>query len=222
MIRFMGGDAKSPSLQLWTTAADEERVKHMLEIHGVGTEEVLIAFGPGAASKTRRWPLNKFVELGKWLQQTRGARIVIVGGPEEVSIGRTLEQSLDVRVINAVGVTSLRELAVLLKACALFIGSDSGPMHVAAAAGVPVVEISCHPANGNPHLSNSPCRFGPWGVVSAIVQPETGAGSCRDSCTINEAHCIRNVEVAAVQKAVTACLLKTPSSPMQLAARVSA
>jgi lipopolysaccharide heptosyltransferase II len=216
LIRFMGGCAQSSSLELWSTILDEERIRHMLQTHGVGQQDVLIALGIGAASQTRRWPLTNFIQLGKWLQQQCGARMVIVGGPEEVSMGRTLQQSLNGGVINAVGTTSLRELGVLLKACALFIGNDSGPMHVAAAAGVPVVEISCHPADGNPHLSNAPRRFGPWGVASAIVQPATGVGECRESCTANEAHCIRNVDMRAVQKAVATCLLKQPSPAMQV------
>ena len=74
-------------------------------------------------------------------------------------------------VINLAGATNLRELCAALKFCRVVLTNDSGPMHMAGAAGVPVVEVSCHPLSGPIDHPNSPARFGPWGVSARIVQP---------------------------------------------------
>jgi heptosyltransferase-2 len=221
VLRFMGARSTNPQLELWPTAQDERSVLEFLQSHGATKQDMLVALGPGAASETRRWSPNNFIELGKWLQKWYQARIVIVGGAESISTGQTIQQSLGAGVINAVGATTLRELGVLLKSCALYIGNDSAPMHMAAAVRIPVVEISCHPKNGNPQLSNSPVRFGPWGVVSAILQPENGKDSCREACTVPLAHCIHDVEVGSVQEAVKACLLQAAHPAMNSSAGIS-
>lgn len=221
LIRFLGSRAEHASLELWATEADETYVRNMMQSHHVHKANRLIAFGPGAASATRQWPVDSFIKLGRWLLDKYPLRIVVVGGPNECILGRQIEESLGERVVNVVGATSLRELGVLLKTCLLYVGNDSGPMHLAAAARVPVVEISCHPASGNQNLSNSPKRFGPWGVVSRVLQPERAAAPCQGSCTSRDAHCIRLVSVATVREAVTACLLQNHHQAIQPPMRAS-
>lgn len=208
LLRQMGGAVKDEFLELWPTEADQIKINLLLQSHGVIEEDLLIAFAPGAKSETRRWPTDKFSKLGRWLLREYGARIVLVGTREEGHLGKSIQYSLGQGIINAMGETSLRELGVLLKRCALYVGNDSGPMHMAAAAGVPVVEISCHPVNGNSGLSNSPRRFGPWGVGSQVLQPEQAAAGCREACVSTKAHCICQVEVPRVREAVRNLLQK--------------
>ena len=78
----------------------------------------------------------------------------------------------------------------------------AGPMHLAAAVGTPVVEISCHPLHGSVVHHNSPKRFGPFGVPHIVLQPEKPLPPCSDGCTATQAHCILNVSVMHVRKAV--------------------
>jgi heptosyltransferase-2 len=88
----------------------------------------------------------------------------------------------------------------------LFIGNDSGPLHLAVAAGIPVVEISCHPADGDPNGENSPDRFGPFTSRCRIVRPERAKDPCQSSCASSQPHCIAQVSVAQVGHAVTSLL----------------
>ena len=84
----------------------------------------------------------------------------------------------------------------------MYVGNDTGPMHMASALGVPVIEISCHPANGLPAHERSPLRFGPWNVLAWIAQPAAGIDDCRDYCVLGElgeAHCILAVSVDQVK-----------------------
>ena len=148
------------------------------------------------------WPLANFVELGKWLQMKYGACILLVGGSGEEFLSLELERHLGKAMISALGKTSLRQAGALLQHCQLYVGNDTGAMHLASAAGVSVIEISCHPLNCSPLHPNSPSRFRPWGVDVTVLQPEIAVEPCSGACTAVKAHCIQKVTVAAVKDAV--------------------
>ena len=84
--------------------------------------------------------------------------------------------------------------------------STRADTRLAAATGVPVVEISCHPANGSAASANSPRRFGPWGVPHRVLQPESAQPPCVGECVADEAHCICGVTVEQVKEAITSLL----------------
>ena len=147
------------------------------------------------------------MEFGLWLQNECRARVVIIGGPEEESIGSALKRRLGPLAINAVGNTTLRQAAAFLKQAALFVGSDAGPMHIAAAMGVPVVELSCHPKSGSSSSANSPERFRPWGSGHEVIQPGTSLPSCTDECIADSPHCILGIRLEHVKQAVARFLL---------------
>jgi heptosyltransferase-2 len=90
----------------------------------------------------------------------------------------------------------------------LVIANDSGPMHLAAAAGVPVLEISCHPGDGDPLHENAPQRFHPWEEQYEVVQPVKAQEPCSGSCEWHDAHCILGVSVEMVFEAVRAVQLR--------------
>jgi heptosyltransferase-2 len=89
--------------------------------------------------------------------------------------------------------------AALIARSALYIGMDTGPMHLAAACGVPVVEISCHPLSGRSEQANSPSRFGPYATRSRILRPARPLAPCVDSCVVlHGSHCISQVRATQV------------------------
>ncbi len=88
----------------------------------------------------KRWPFERFVELIKKIKKDVKHNIVVIGGSEEKDIKYKLEK-LHLNIINLIGKTSIKETAAIIKQCDLFISNDSGPMHVAAAVGTPVIGI---------------------------------------------------------------------------------
>ncbi|MFA5238580.1 MAG: glycosyltransferase family 9 protein [Phycisphaerae bacterium] len=201
VLRCLGGVIRDEHLELWLSPDDQAFAEHLLDSHGVKRGDLLIALAPAARAGKRRWPLANFIQLGSWLQKQYQACLVIVGGGGDESIGRELEREVDSYVVNTVGRTTLRQTCAILKRCDLFIGNDAGPMHLAAAANVPVVEISCHPKSGCLTHANSPVRFQPWGVRHAVLQPEKALNPCTQACTAQYPHCIAAVTVDQVKKA---------------------
>ena len=206
LLRLLGGVVREEKLELWPNAEDDNYAKQMFAcgatVAYLPTDVVAIA--PGAGHPRRRWPVEKFAELGRWLREDLGKTILLVGGPDETNLGRQLERELGEGVINQVGKTTLRQTAALIKRCRLFVGNDSGPMHMAVAMGVPVVEVCCHPNAGSAQHLNSPIRFGPWQVTHVVIQPEQPLHPCTDACLAQYAHCIGSISVERVKRAITA------------------
>jgi len=191
VILAMGGEINSSALELWLTAEDETFADRLIA-RNPGAR--FVAFGVGAGASKRRWSVRRFVEVGRRLIQQVPTRIVVVGGPADTAIAKVLENELG-GVINITGKTMLRETVAVLKKCDLFIGNDAGPMHIAAAVGVPVIELSCQHRNGPMLNANSPARFRPWGGRTVVLQPDAPIDSCKDTCEANIPHCILGITV---------------------------
>ncbi len=129
--------------QLPVSKADREKAVRLLSVIG-GDNGPLVAMHPGAGaySRARIWPVKGFGEVARNLVRAYNARIVIVGGPDEVETAARLEGMVgEGGVLNLAGRTNIHETAAVLERCDLFVGNDSGPMHIAASMGVPVVAI---------------------------------------------------------------------------------
>lgn len=124
----------------------------------------LIALHPGSGgySLARRWPEERFAGLALALHAAYRARIVLVGGSDEIALHRRILTELHhpAWASSRAGQMSPRELAGALARCALLIGNDSFPVHLAAAVGTPVVAIF-GPSNARawgPYVPNAPRR----------------------------------------------------------------
>jgi heptosyltransferase-2 len=101
-----------------------------------------LAINPGAAyGSAKRWIPERFAEVADSLAKEYGFRVVLTGGPGEREIGRDIEQAMQCRPLNLIGGTSVRQMMAVLSRCRLVVTNDSGPMHVAAAFGIPIVAI---------------------------------------------------------------------------------
>jgi ADP-heptose:LPS heptosyltransferase len=203
VLRAIGAKAANASLELWLSSEDHAfAAKHLAATEG----EVLLGIAPGAREKKRTWPLGNFVEVARWFQEQCHARIVVVGGPAEQTIGETIASQLGPVVVNLANRATLRQSAAVLSRCAVLVGNDSAPIHLAAAMQVPVVEVSCHPRSASRAHYNSPAWFGPWGVKSAVLQPAQPLSPCNDGCVAQNAHCITQICIEEVKTAITRLL----------------
>jgi lipopolysaccharide heptosyltransferase II len=206
LVRALGGDVEDDRLEVWPGADDEHFATTLLEEHGVSPDTRLIAFGPsGGHSALKQWPVERFAELGRRLHEEHGARILVIGGPGEEQLGRSLRQALGYVVIDTVGRTSLRQMAALLQRCDLYVGNDAGPLHIATAAAIPVVAV---------FGSSDHRRFGPWGRQHRTVALDLPCSPVHqdghpDRCTrciFDAPHCLLGVEVNRMMNACVEAL----------------
>jgi ADP-heptose:LPS heptosyltransferase len=99
----------------------------------------IVALVPGAKRSQNRYPLDRFIELGKWLG-TKGYSTIVVGGPDDRAMGATIESSVPGSK-SFCGLLDAVESAALLAKCQLTISNDTGPMHLSYAVGTPVIGL---------------------------------------------------------------------------------
>ncbi|MGA2171919.1 MAG: glycosyltransferase family 9 protein [Sedimentisphaerales bacterium] len=98
-------------------------------------------FVPGAAQPNKRWPIERFAQLADKISGKFGLSITAAGSQAEREYIDTMQARAKSRVVNLAGQTSVRELTALLKKASLVVSNDTGPGHIAAALGVPIVMI---------------------------------------------------------------------------------
>jgi len=121
-----------------------------------------LAIHPFTSDPLKQWPLEWFMELARSLASKAGAKVVLVGRSESWP-GLGEEEGLG--VVDLVNKTSLVELAQVLKQARLLISCDSGPMHLGAAVGTPVVALFRNDLPGK-----TARRWGPWGPGHAVIE----------------------------------------------------
>lgn len=145
LIRRVGWIDKVPNaseIRLHIPDARRRRAAEMLVESGASPAKVRIAVGAGASyGSAKCWPPERFAEaLNTFLRESAGD-VVLFGAAGETQVSTAISERLIQRPIDLTGKTSISELPALLSQCQLFLGNDSGAMHVAAAVGLPVVAI---------------------------------------------------------------------------------
>lgn len=115
----------------------------LLESYGVGPDDAYAVIAFQAVAESRRWGLENYTTLADSLMNDYDLKVVLIGGPEDRSAGEEISTGLgDERVVNLAGKTSIREVAAVCAGSRVFVGNDSGPAHLAAAVGTPMVVLS--------------------------------------------------------------------------------
>ena len=165
-------------------------------------DQPLFALNPGAEyGPAKRWPAERFVETAVRLHERAQCRWVIVGGSADRALAGDIAARMAARIgstniTSVAGDTSLRELCAVLKACALLVTNDTGPMHVGAALGTPVVVLF---GSTSPELTGP--VFAPGFPHQLIVGDAPCAPCFLRECPI-EFRCMKSISVEQVVEGV--------------------
>ena len=166
---------------------DERTLAHcFLTEAGIPSDRLLIGIHPGGNWVYKLWDAGNYAHVANALAEKRNAAILLFAGPNERELQQQVSEMMDVPPI-LVQTENLRHLAALISMCDVYIGNDTGPMHIAAAVGTPVVAL---------FGSTNPIRSGPYGSKHIVVQsgidlgcnpchPGRSPGGCRaGSCEV--------------------------------------
>lgn len=143
---------------------------------------------PGARWETKRWPPERFGELASLLPMES----VVVGGKGDEDIASRVVANSKGKAVSLVGKTGLKELAGVIKGAAFVVSNDSGPMHIAAALGVPVFAI---------FGPTSPALTGPYGNAHLIIKADVECAPCfKRKC--GHVRCLESITVKEVYGAI--------------------
>ena len=196
-----------PDLQL---TEDEQTASHgFLAETGITSEQLLIGIHPGGNWVYKLWDAANYARVANALVKKRDAAILLFAGPDERELQAQVAQMMDVPPI-LVQTEDLRHLAALISLCDVYIGNDTGPMHIAAAVDTPVVAL---------FGSTSHIRSGPYGEGHMVLQSgiDLGCNPCHPSrnpggCGAGSCEVIAGITVEQVLAAVKRHIILGTSS----------
>ena len=131
--------------------------------------ESIVTVNPGAKSHIKRWSTTRYAELVTFLERKLGCRVFIVGGSEDKETASEILDLSKTRAMDLSGKTSIGALYELIRRSDLFITNDSGPLHLASAAGTPTVAVF-GPSNEK--------KYGPLAPESVVLAPKRECRPC--------------------------------------------
>ena len=150
----------------------------------------------GAGTSAKRWPVDHWCELVRQLRVARDVRVLLVGDRSDSVIARRIAEKLSMGdVIDLTGRYGLRELAALIGRAELFIGTDSGPAHLAAAVDTPAVVLFSG--------TNDTAQWRPCGSQVLVVRYPVPCAPCHHAhCPLTGHPCMSELRPAAVMQAI--------------------
>lgn len=189
-LRYLNASIKSDELELWTNDIDR---KYALQLLRYSVRKRIIV-SPSASLPVKEWNIENFIQLIKKINIHYEFDFIVLGGKQNTNHYGTILEKHFPNVYNLVGQSTLRQTIEIMKKCDFYIGVDTGPMHIAAAVGIPGIAIFCHPIGGDSGDSPSPLFFSPWKSCMKVIQPIALPG-CEHKCMKNYAHCINQITV---------------------------
>lgn len=165
----LGVAARRPRFDLEPTEEASKAADKLLERAGLPPDAPFVAVGPKTSRPEKDWPAERYAEAIGRIERDHGLLCVLLGGSADATVCRAIADRSGSRAAALTGQPLDVSMAILAK-CALFLGNDSGPLHLAAALGRPIVAV---------YGPTDPERTGPYGQFDRVVRRTEGCPVCR-------------------------------------------
>lgn len=177
----------------WRTAPAAMRpVRTRLRMLGVSDERGYFVVHPGASAPSRRYPPERFGRAAALIAHATGLAAVFTGGPHEVALVEQARAAMGAPSVSLAGELPLGQLSALIGGAHLVVANNTGPVHIAAALGTPVVTLY---ALTNPQHT-------PWGVAARVLSHDVPCRNClRSVCPEGHHQCLAAIEPQEIEQA---------------------
>jgi len=199
VLKPLGIESHALEVSVSVQARAEQWVKQFCQDHHIGEQDQLIAIHPGASDPAKCWPEYRFAELIDEVVKKYPAKVVIVGAVNTQAMAQKIRTQAHHPLLDLTGKTSVSQLTSVLKRCQMFISNDSGPVHIAAGLGTPVVSIF---TRNQPGIN--PERWHPLGAKSKVVAVTSDISILNKKAQVLDPQYAELIDVATVLEAVDA------------------
>jgi len=198
--RILSAKTNNTEMEVYFTKKEEGFADTFWKTHGLHGQKVLGIMpgggsNPGQIVSLKRWPVKRFRELSEKLLK-KGHYLIILGGPGDITLSKEFDGLDKHKAINIIGKCSLMESGALMKRCETVFTNDSGPMHLAAAAGSRVISI---------FGPTDPVKLAPLGKKHVCLHSKLPCQPCYhdgDFADCNDHACMMDITVDEVMKYV--------------------
>jgi len=184
IIKAAGATDTDVRFEIPTNPVDVNSANKLLASHGIRAGNYII-FVPGSVHSDKCWPVERFAALADKISAKFNLPIIAIGTESDKSKVDQIKGKTSVPIANFAGQTTLGELVALLKAAKLVVSNDTGPGHIAAALGTPLVLMFSW---------SNPARIAPYGRSECMIAREPYSRGVKIKST-DPAHSIRTITV---------------------------
>jgi heptosyltransferase-2 len=193
-VRSQKLEARSKKVSFYITEDIQNSVDKFWEEKGLSEKSPVIGMNIGASyGSAKRWFPERFAELSDRIYSELKGEVILFGGSGDMSIEAEIKGGMKNKALSMVGKTTLKSLAAMIKRCHLFVTNDSGPMHIAAAVGTPIVAI---------FGSTDPSETSPLSDRYKIVRKPVDCSPCWKRECPTDHRCMELIKVSDVMDAV--------------------
>jgi lipopolysaccharide heptosyltransferase II len=211
LVSSVGATTEQTGLSLEIPATAYSRVLGLLADLAIDVSRPWVLIHPGASAPSRRYPPESYAAVARTLVLRMGLPVVLSGDATELALVRQISESAGAPTASVAGRLDVAELSALISLASVLVANNSGPAHVAAAVGTPVVD--CYALTNPQHT--------PWGVAHRVLSHDVACKYCFKSiCPFEHHACLRGVSPSRVVSAVEELLAESPSRPAEFAASI--
>jgi lipopolysaccharide heptosyltransferase II len=197
LVATVGAKTADERMALRVPGAAHDIMRRQLRGSGIDDAVPWIVLHPGATAPSRRYPPERFAQAARQFIQDHGMQVLITGSGAEFELAATIRAAVGAGAFNLAGQLGLGELAALIEAAQLLVSNNSGPVHIAACVGTPVVDLY---ALTNPQHT-------PWQVPSRVLFHDVPCRNCFKSiCPQGHHRCLLGVAAGQVAQAAAELL----------------
>jgi heptosyltransferase-2 len=193
ILRYIGLEPEFTNPFIYVQNKDKQSIDGILKNLGIGKGEKFAILNPGASCVSKMWPLGNFAKIGDMLIENLKIKVMINLAPEQNGLGKKVKGMMRNKPVFFCDKTTLGELAALFKNASLVISNDSGPGHVAAGVGTPVISIF-----GRNQKGLSPVRWRPLGDKAIAIHKDVGCIECLAHNCKKDFLCLKAISVEEV------------------------
>jgi ADP-heptose:LPS heptosyltransferase len=184
LVRTVGATVEDERLVFQVSAEDRASLRAKLAGRGIHSTSGWTLVHPGATAPSRRYPADRFATVARRLADDGKGPVLVTGGPDEAELASAVAVQAGKGVQSLAGSLTLGEFAALIDDAALLVSNNSGPVHLAAAVGTPVVDLY---ALTNPQHT-------PWQVPNRVLFHDVPCKFCyRSECPQGHHLCLLGV-----------------------------
>jgi len=196
---------RNDSGRLPVSEADHAFVQELLQRNGVSTNDRIVVLHVGAKRAANRWFEDRYAAVAGWIQTQPGIRVVLTGAPSERESIDQVRLHMRTQPVIACGQLNLLQTAALLERACLYVGNDTGPMHMAAAMGTPAVAIFS--------ARDFPRQWYPYGDEHIVLRRDVPCSPCFKDVCDRGLVCLDLIQIDDVLRAVQVQLSRGKPEP---------
>jgi len=190
IVKSTGIADQGKDMEVHVGKSDRDFARAFLDSQGIKEGGSFAILNPGGNWDLKRWPAERFAELGDRINEKFGMPVILTGAGKDVPLAQKISGMMKKKPVIAAGTTTLRQLAAIMKLASLVVSNDSGPMHIAVSQGAPTIAI---------FGPTDPKLTGPYGGgIYMVIQKSSGKPGCNIPCydlKCEEALCMKAVTV---------------------------